>query len=123
MKVRGLCLGPVVEKDLGPTEDGGDMAVRKGTGDAESDGQRCQGGIRIASQSRAQRSNLLGGEMGKIGEGAPFDFAVLAIGFVEENGGWGSPGGAVVDLVEYGDSASWQPPGRLQSIHNTARPN
>src|SRR5580704_17779436 len=71
------------------TEDGGDMAVRQGAGDAEGLGQRRCGGRWIASQGRAEGINLLGGEMSEIGEGARFDFAVLAIGFAEENGGRG----------------------------------
>src|SRR6204780_3521124 len=71
------------------TEDGGDMAVRKGAGDAEGIGQRRGGGRWIASQGRAESCNLLGGGMSEIGEGARFDFAVLAIGFAEEDGGRG----------------------------------
>jgi hypothetical protein len=70
------------------TEDGGDMAVRQGAGDAEGIGQRRRGGSRRTSQGRAESFNLLGGEMSEIGKGARFDFAVLAIGFAEEDGGW-----------------------------------
>ena len=82
-------------------EDGGDMAMRQGTGDAEGIGQRRGGGRRRASQGRAESFNLLGGEMREIGKGARFDFAVQAIGFAEENGRRGVAVGHGGDIHAY----------------------
>ena len=72
------------------TENRGDMAVRKGAGDAEGIGQRRGGCSRQgASQGQAEGLNLIGTEMGDVGEGASFDLPALAIGFAEEDGGRG----------------------------------
>jgi len=77
------------------------MAVREGAGDAEGVGQKGRGGRRRASQGRAESFNLQGGEMSEIGKGARFDFAVLAIGFAEENGGRGVAVGYGGDVHAY----------------------
>ena len=68
------------------TENRGDMTVRQGSGDEEGIRQRRGGSGQGAVQSRAEGCNLLSGEMGDIGEGASLDFAILAIGFTEEDG-------------------------------------
>ena len=71
------------------TEDCGGMAVRPGAGDAETIRQRGGGGSQRTGEGEAEGFNLTSAEMSDVGEGAGFDFAVLAIGFAEEDGGRG----------------------------------
>jgi hypothetical protein len=63
------------------------MAVRQGSGDDEGILQGGRGGSQRAGQGRAEGFNLMGGEMSDVGDGASLDFAVLAVGFAEEDGG------------------------------------
>src|ERR1035438_2468493 len=69
------------------TENCGDMAVRKGSGDEEGilQGRRRRRSQR-ACQGRAEGGDLMGGEMSDVGNGASLDFAVVAIRFAEEDG-------------------------------------
>jgi hypothetical protein len=83
------------------SENGSDVAVRKGAGDAE--GVR-QGGNRSgegAGQSGAESFDLTRGEMGEVGEGAGLDLAVLAVGDAEEEGGRGVAIGHGGDVHAY----------------------
>jgi hypothetical protein len=65
------------------------MAMRKGSGNVEGIRQRRRGGGQRSGQGGAESLKLLRGEMRDVGEGAGFDFAVLAIGFAKEDGGRG----------------------------------
>src|SRR5260370_41396404 len=49
--------------------------------------RRADGGVALEDQ--AQGFDLFGGPVGEIGEGAVFDFAVLAEGLAQEDGGRG----------------------------------
>ena len=69
------------------TEDSGDMAVRKGSGDKERIGQRRGGSGQRACQGEAECLHLMRRKMGNVGNGASLDLAVFTIGFTKENGG------------------------------------
>lgn len=71
------------------TENGGDMTMRMGAGDAERVRQGSCGGSQQARKGRAKSFNLMGGEVGDVGKGAGFDLAIEAERFTEENGGRG----------------------------------
>jgi hypothetical protein len=64
-----------VFEDIEEAKDGTEHGIRK------------RGMIEIAAQSPAESLDTSGGPVGEIGEGAIFDFAVLAEGFAEEDGG------------------------------------
>ena len=81
------------------TEDRGDMAMRKGSGNVEGIRQRRRGGGQRSGQGGAESLKLLRGEMRDVGEGAGLDFAVLAIGFAEEDGGRGVAIGTVATYM------------------------
>src|SRR5215469_5642148 len=83
------------------TKDGGNVAVGKRTGDVKGIGQGGRWGCQRAGQSRTKGVNLLGGEMGDVGEGASLDFAVLAVGFAQEDGGRGVAIGDSGDVHAY----------------------
>ena len=67
-------IGEVLQ-DLEQAEDGTEL--RRGD----------RGRIEVAAQGAAEGLDARGGPMGEIGEGAIFDFAVLAEGFAEEDSG------------------------------------
>jgi hypothetical protein len=69
------------------TENCGDMAMRKGSGDEEGILQRRRRRRWRAGQDQAEGFDLMGGEMRDVANGAGLDFAVLAVGFAEEDGG------------------------------------
>ena len=65
------------------------MTVWKGAGDKEGIGQGRAAGRERTRQGQAEGFDLMRGKMGEVGEGAGLDFAVLAVGFAEEDGGRG----------------------------------
>src|SRR5260370_11530394 len=69
------------------TENCGDVAMRKGSSDEEGILQRRRRRSGRAGQDQAEGLDLMGGEMRDVGNGAGLDFAVLAVGFAEEDGG------------------------------------
>jgi hypothetical protein len=85
----GLFVDDGVEmQSMESAEDGGDMAVRAGADDVKGLGERsADGGGTL--EDGAEGIDLGRRPMRKIGEGAVEDFAVLAEGFAEEDGGRG----------------------------------
>ena len=78
------------------------MAVRAGAGDEKGVGQSGGGGSgEIAFESAAQGVDLSVREMGDVGNGPGFDFAVEAEGLAEENGGRGGAVGDGGDVHAY----------------------
>jgi hypothetical protein len=63
------------------------MAMGKGSGDEEGILQRRRRRRRRAGQDQAEGFDLMGGKMRDVANGAGLDFAVLAVGFAEEDGG------------------------------------
>jgi len=67
---------------------GGDMAVRERARDGKGLGE-VGGSEGLALEEGAEGVDASGRPMGEVGEGAVFDFAVLAVGLAEEDSGRG----------------------------------
>lgn len=91
-----------IELEVAQTaEDGGSVTMRQGAGDEEGIGPRGGANRERAGQGGAEGMDLLLGEMGEIGQGTSFNFAVLAVGFAEEEGGRGVAVGDGGDVHAY----------------------
>ena len=89
-----------VEADeAGEAEHGGDVAVGLGANDIESVVEGGEG--EAALEEEAQAVDDVGRQLGEVGEGAFLDFAVLAVGLAQEDGGRRVAVGDVLDVHDY----------------------